>query len=290
MNDEISNFSEHDPRMELAINEAKSTLKHFFDTFANRKQNQNNFLLKVRFENDGEVEHILVANIDANVFPLEGTVANEPNIKNIEFKQRISFHQSEITDWMYLENGYLVGGFTIQVIRSSLSQEEKAEHDANAPYKFKGFKIQEKEKIMNKQAVILGVVVSILVLVPQVASYILFYIGVEKVGNWGWYSLSLTMVVTMLVTLFGVLALPGGLSDDGSYREQRIRFAIAATLVAVYFVLFSNAVLWGNSDQINGKMMDTLTQLMTIVLPFYFGTSGLVEWGKMREARKNKQQ
>jgi hypothetical protein len=63
----------------------------------------------------------------------------------------------------------------------------------------------------------------------------------------------------MVTTLFGVLALPGGLSDDGSYREQRIRFAIAVTLVVVYFVLFSNAVLWGSEkDVINVQMMDTL--------------------------------
>ena len=50
---------------------------------------------------------------------------------------KVEFHPSQISDWMYVENGYLVGGFTIQVIRDSLSTEERAVHDASAPYKFK---------------------------------------------------------------------------------------------------------------------------------------------------------
>jgi uncharacterized protein YegJ (DUF2314 family) len=137
MGNGIYNFSEQDPRMEFAINEAQRTHEEFFDAFTSPKENQNSFLLKVLFESEGEVEHIWVADIDASVFPLEGTVANETSLNGVEFMQRISFHPSKITDWMYLENGYLIGGFTTQVIRSSLSAEERAEYDANAPYKFK---------------------------------------------------------------------------------------------------------------------------------------------------------
>lgn len=139
---------------------------------------------------------------------------------------------------------------------------------------------------MNRPAITLGIVIGITVSVLLLATYILFS---AQAGQWGWYMLSLTLAVTGVTTLFGILALPGGLSEDGSYREQRIRFAIAATLLVVYFVLFSNAVLWGaESKDVNKEMMGTLTQLMSIVLPFYFGTSGLVEWGKIREARRNK--
>ena len=99
---------------------------------------------------------------------------------------------------------------------------------------------------------------------------------------WGWVALSITLLLSMVITLFGLLALPGGRTDEGIFREERIRFAIAVTLVVVYFVLFCNAVFFAE-DKINEDMMDTLTMLMTIVLPFYFGTSGLVEWAKRRE-------
>ncbi len=105
--------------------------------------------------------------------------------------------------------------------------------------------------------------------------------------RWGWLALTITLVLGMIITLFGLLALPGGRNDQGFFREERIRLAIAATLLVVYFVLFCNAVLFGKSDtNINTEMMGTLTQLMTIVLPFYFGTSGLVEWAKRREKQR----
>lgn len=88
-------------------------------------------------------------------------------------------------------------------------------------------KPKEGEK-MNRPAITLGIVIGITVSVLLLATYILFS---AQAGQWGWYMLSLTLAVTGVTTLFGILALPGGLSEDGSYREQRIRFAIAATLL-----------------------------------------------------------
>jgi len=123
--------------MRDAIQSARQTLRDFFDALANPMPNQESFLLKVLFESQGKKEHIWMADIDASVFPLEGTVANEPEISGLSFMQRASFHPSQITDWMYIENGYLVGGFTTLAIRAGLSRQERAEYDSNAPYKFR---------------------------------------------------------------------------------------------------------------------------------------------------------
>ena len=47
---------------------------------------------------------------------------------------------------------------------------------------------------------------------------------------------------------------------------------------------------WRVDDgNVNTEMLDTLTQMMAIVLPFYFGTSGLVEWSKRRGAQGREQ-
>ncbi len=117
----------------------------------------------------------------------------------------------------------------------------------------------------------------------QDINYQLQQINAGPVCQWGWATLTITLMLAMVITLFGLLALPGARTDEGIFREERVRFAIAGTLLVVYFVLFCNAVLFGEGDKsINSKMMDTLTMLMTIVLPFYFGTSGLVEWAKRR--------
>ena len=41
----------------------------------------------------------------------------------------------EISDWMYLKNGRLVGGESIRVLRNKMSASERAKFDASAPFK-----------------------------------------------------------------------------------------------------------------------------------------------------------
>jgi uncharacterized protein YegJ (DUF2314 family) len=137
MSDAVVPFDSEDARMRFAIDEARRSLRTFFDAFVRPKPNQTAFLLKVLFESGEASEHIWLADIDASVSPLLGTVANEPNLPGLTFMERASFEPSQITDWMYLEDGYLVGGYTTQVIRAGLTPEERASHDANAPYKFR---------------------------------------------------------------------------------------------------------------------------------------------------------
>jgi uncharacterized protein YegJ (DUF2314 family) len=137
MPDRIIPFSDDDQRMQFAIDKARRTLGLFFDAFVAPKPNQQSFLLKVRFESQSMSEHLWVADIDASVSPMEATIANEPNLPGLKLMERTNFHSSQITDWMYLEDGYLVGGFTTQVIRAAMSPAERVEHDLHVPYKFK---------------------------------------------------------------------------------------------------------------------------------------------------------
>lgn len=137
MSDTIVQFDPENSRMRFAIDEARGTLRTFFDAYVNPKPNQTAFLLKVLFEVEGASEHIWLADIDASLSSLEGTVANESNLPGLNFMERVTFVPSQITDWMYIEDGFLVGGYTTQVIRAGLTTTERAEYDANAPYRFR---------------------------------------------------------------------------------------------------------------------------------------------------------
>jgi uncharacterized protein YegJ (DUF2314 family) len=137
MVDRIYDLAGPDVPMRNAIHHARQTLRDFFEAFNQPKSNQRSFLLKVRFESEGKNEHIWVADIDASISPIEGTIANEPELPGLTFMQRASFHPTQITDWMYIEDGYLVGGFTTMAIRAGLSHADRVEYDANAPFKFR---------------------------------------------------------------------------------------------------------------------------------------------------------
>jgi len=102
----LISFGDQDAKMNAAIDRAKRSLTVFFENFVAPKNNQKSFLLKVAFESDDDVEHIWIADLDASVMPLEGTVANEPSMPGIKFMQRITFQPNQITDWMFVEDGF----------------------------------------------------------------------------------------------------------------------------------------------------------------------------------------
>lgn len=67
-----------------------------------------------------------------------GIVGNEPNnLTNVSLGDKVTVEQGKISDWMYIEEKNLVGGFTIRAVRDSLLQSELKEFDKNLPFKIK---------------------------------------------------------------------------------------------------------------------------------------------------------
>lgn len=100
-------------------------------------------------------------------------------------------------------------------------------------------------------------------------------------GRYAELVLVLTLISAAVLTLFGTLALRGAQDEGGSFSEQRIRFAIALTVLVVYLVYFGMAVFW--TEGTNQKMVETLTNLMMVVIPFYFGASAVAQIAKKKE-------
>jgi uncharacterized protein YegJ (DUF2314 family) len=135
--DEIVSFSPDDPGMESAIREARATIKQFIDAFCAPSGLQRSFLLKAAFPDGDGHEHIWMADLQFREGEFPGVVANEPKIPNLKFMQKAKFNVSQVTDWMYIEDGCLVGGYTTRLIRDRMEPEEKRRYDSTAPYKFR---------------------------------------------------------------------------------------------------------------------------------------------------------
>jgi uncharacterized protein YegJ (DUF2314 family) len=130
-------FSPDDVEMEAAIRDAKENFRQFIEAFFKPTPQQKNFLVKVVFDEGGQQEHIWLADLDFGGKNPSGVVANEPKLPSLKFMQRVEFQPSYISDWMYIEDGYLVGGFTTRVIRGRMTPEERQELDARTPYKYR---------------------------------------------------------------------------------------------------------------------------------------------------------
>ena len=105
-----------DPEMSAAIQAARETISSFFDAFEDPQPNQTGFLLKIRYVEGERSEHIWLADLDFATMPATGTVANETTFPGLAYMQRGSFVPDQITDWMYLEDDKLVGGYTTRLL------------------------------------------------------------------------------------------------------------------------------------------------------------------------------
>lgn len=120
-----------DERMNWAIEKARLTLWHFEESLKSPQEHQSYFSVKVRIM-DGEIgEHIWLTephfDEEGNLF---GTVGNDPvDVKTVKLDQKIGVDRDFISDWMIIEGGRLVGGYTLRAIRDGIPDKDKADFD-----------------------------------------------------------------------------------------------------------------------------------------------------------------
>ena len=62
-------------------------------------------------------------------------VDNKPaNIPGLKVGAKASVNPDEISDWSYVDNGRLVGGYTIRVLYSELTPQERADFEKQADF------------------------------------------------------------------------------------------------------------------------------------------------------------
>jgi uncharacterized protein YegJ (DUF2314 family) len=126
-----------DERMNAAMAKARQTVDEFVAALNNPKSNQSGFAVKKRFESGGQIEHMWINHLSFDGTHFHGTLNNQPrSIKNVEHGDRVTVAKHEISDWMYLEDGRLRGGFTIRAIRDGMTPKEREEFDRSSSMVF----------------------------------------------------------------------------------------------------------------------------------------------------------
>jgi uncharacterized protein YegJ (DUF2314 family) len=123
-----------DPEMLAAINSARQSVAQFIDAFSHPKPGQRAFLLKMPFSKGSAVEYLWIADLDFRGETPMGTVADAPSKVDLKFMQRVQIDITKLSDWMYIDNGKLVGGFTTRVLRKRMSSSERKEMDAQCGF------------------------------------------------------------------------------------------------------------------------------------------------------------
>ena len=110
-----------DAEMNAAIAKARATLPKFWSSFRKPGNGEERFTLKVHFRvdrpGDPRDEHIWVDSIEPLASGrLAGRLANDPHDIDGKFGDRVEFGSEQISDWMFMRNGKIVGGETIRVL------------------------------------------------------------------------------------------------------------------------------------------------------------------------------
>jgi uncharacterized protein YegJ (DUF2314 family) len=122
--------------MHNAVIEARKTVRQFIKALKHPAPGQEDFEVKKAFTEGDQIEHLWLTDVQLVGNHLQGRVDNQPRkITGVKLGQVVSVYPKEISDWLYVDNGNLVGGYTVRVHYNELSLKEKQEFDREANFK-----------------------------------------------------------------------------------------------------------------------------------------------------------
>lgn len=123
--DKVSIVASDDPEMNAAIAKARASLPQFWREFNHPEQSESGFSLKVRISDQGKVEHFWTIDIKRQGDKIIGTINNDAEmVKTVKLGDTVEIPETNITDWLYIRNGKMVGNFTIRPLLKHVSREE----------------------------------------------------------------------------------------------------------------------------------------------------------------------
>ncbi|HEX4202564.1 MAG TPA: DUF2314 domain-containing protein [Chthoniobacterales bacterium] len=122
--------------MHEAVTKARKTVRKFIDALERPTPGETDFEVKKPFVQKGEIEHIWLSDVKLIGGRFQGKVDNVPaKITSLKLGQVVSVNPNEISDWVYFNNGKLVGGYTIRAHYNELTPKQKKEFDRSADFR-----------------------------------------------------------------------------------------------------------------------------------------------------------
>lgn len=125
-----------DEEMNAAIQEAIRTYPLFEQAMQQPDTSLTDFAVKMKFaySNDNN-EHKWVSNLHMIGGQLFGVLDRDPlHVEGIKSGDTLRVVRDDITDWMYVKNGKMQGGYTMKAIYNNMDEKEKKEFRESLPF------------------------------------------------------------------------------------------------------------------------------------------------------------
>ena len=130
--------AEEDKQMDRAVEHAQRSLGFFMAVLRAKKDGDSQFEIKKPFVDGDRVEHLWISAVTFDGKNFHGRINNKPlEVKNVRFGERVTVAPKDVSDWMFLKDGKLMGGYTTRVLYARLSPEDKAQFDREAEFEIR---------------------------------------------------------------------------------------------------------------------------------------------------------
>jgi uncharacterized protein YegJ (DUF2314 family) len=121
-----STQSNVDLEMEAAFQQAQDTLNSFIQKIEVPQPDRTLVAVKVRFVlPDSSTQDLWVDRITYRDGSFHGTMGDDIPTLKLSVDDKITIKTKDIVDWMIVENGKLIGGYTIRLAFQRMSPEQK---------------------------------------------------------------------------------------------------------------------------------------------------------------------
>jgi uncharacterized protein YegJ (DUF2314 family) len=126
--DELAFVAKSDPVMAKAMSKARQTLPDFLGSAASPKPGMGGFAVKVAIREGDKAEYFWITPFTDKDGQFSGAINNTPReVHSVKIGQTITFAQSEIVDWMYLDGNKMKGNYTACALLKFASKREAEE-------------------------------------------------------------------------------------------------------------------------------------------------------------------
>jgi len=125
----VVSYDARDARMNRAVQEARDTLAGFLRVLADPAPQFSDFAVKCKFPTGEYDEHLWIEPVAWRDGQLVGQVGNNPvHATWLHYGDEITVDRDTITDWKYLDNGLLIGGYTMRAMSDDVSPEDARQY------------------------------------------------------------------------------------------------------------------------------------------------------------------
>lgn len=124
--DEVYNVEADDKAMNAAIAKAAATYPDFLKALKSTDPSAEGHAVKIKFEEGDAVEHMWLGDLHFKGGKLLGILNSDPvSIKKVSPGDTLEVDKSRLSDWMYIKDHKLMGGYTVRVLYDKMNEAEK---------------------------------------------------------------------------------------------------------------------------------------------------------------------